>query len=588
MKVLVLFALFFGLEVDAENVYSPIVSQKRNLASGGEPKTVVLPFPGTATKATTTTTLQLDPKNESNLEASDGECESCGGSFIREVEELQETVTEECPSNVHHLRRLMAVSFESCDAANQIHPGYDPENPYGTYLKGYLRGDAECKFSERGSVCREIVSLRGKGLNKGIRDTNIFNGQRKTCDSGRRCRYSDVNNIVSDPSGEREDRHFSGKDRCTSLFYMLSGTYESDSSGRLVDRFPYNPGSQRNGKVDPFNVLNRDSGGNEFVGWSCSEYITTGMGLAGYNFERNKPITKSNQQYNSHAMRRLARSSSSNSCVDDVDLSRGGKIKAGDILAFDGHTMMVESAAKDFFGRLTDPKSLNECREENIHYSDLKLLVNQSSDTMGAPTRIGMGDYLYFGYRTDVKYALFDEYSAQVERSLTSIEGLSESKKERIMTDAYYFRDLTKEKLQSYGLTEIQAVQLSGVANPSHRRLNQEANRLRVKMGDAKSTLDLERRYLEQNSSGWQRWRNYMQTYCEAEFYRKTGNATLAKKSAEDLRAMNFFTVVRHEANIDKEKAKERGCYQPERASGLAHSSCYENCDKELKQCPKL
>ena len=258
--------------------------------------------------------------------AHDSCTENCGkeSPIISTSKASQEAVLEsekECPTNVQSIRRLMAFSYGSCEVLSS--PTWRAKENNGVIVHGYT-SQPNCNFRENGGKsCTQIDNYQE------VMETHPYNKSEKieACQNNMQC-------------------NINGNKTCPVLFAMAGESYA------YKDRNNHN-------EIDVFKHKTKDNAGNTFLGWNCSEYVTTAMALAGRRLVKknegrcgdipSENIGDSKQGYTAQIYVGLTQYSCS--CLSSVDITNpNDTIKPGDLISLDGeHIMIVEAAGQPFF-----------------------------------------------------------------------------------------------------------------------------------------------------------------------------------------------------------------------------------------------
>ncbi|MCB0394936.1 MAG: hypothetical protein KDD25_10270, partial [Bdellovibrionales bacterium] len=377
----------------------------------------------------------FNSRSPASLEAVGENCRDCDKSpTSAKAAELERLALESCvPANVLATRRLMALTYQTCDAVGTevcsgagdkrechvertLYSKYDEGSkkalPLGYDYIDYKVGKEvrTCDSSKPGEICRDIVTVRSplqvsSEKRSGIRDTHFYNSMPDSlqCSGLPKCK---VNAFFGKTDSKGEEVRESREESCLGLFQMITGSTADFKGERpegmplnYSDRMPYR--QERNGEIDLYRNLSLDNNGSQFLGWSCSEFVTTALALAGMRV--TPKVDVKNRDYNTT----MYRNPSVSSCFETLDLAKSGTdLKAGDLIVFDGHMMMVDSvsALGALSDRLLHPKSISDCDEDKIDFSDVNFTVAQSAAMHSGvgPMAIDMGTYQQISYRTDL------------------------------------------------------------------------------------------------------------------------------------------------------------------------------------------
>lgn len=327
---------------------------------------------------------------------------------------------KECPNNVQSVRRLMALSYGSCEALDS--PEWKTRENNGVIVHGYT-SHPNCSYTEHvKKSCTQIDNYQE------VMSTHPYNNlaKRNECTNHMQCSINNENQI------------------CPTLFALAQETYA------------YRNKNSKN-EIDIFRHKTRDhSGNNSFIGWNCSEYVTTAMALAGYRFVKSthsencggipsEKIGDSKQEYNAQIYVGLTKQQHQNcSCLTHVDITdKDNTVKPGDLISLDGeHIMMVEAVGDSFFKDAKE--NVDECNEENIYTEHLQVRVNHSSSTMGGPGSTKFSEHQRFNYQQSLARAVGGYIDSCRENASTEEERnacWTEEDQEEY-TDYFYFSTL--------------------------------------------------------------------------------------------------------------------------------------------------
>ena len=153
--------------------------------------------------------------------------------------------------------------------------------------------------------------------------------------------------------------------------------------------------------------LFKDAGdGTKVLGIDCSGFIYTALAAAGLRLSPGKNIKAIGVLGVNSAMY-IEPQNNGMSCLQKITLSPKDNLRAGDIVAVQGHVLMIDSVGSDPFG-LNTVKSASQCA--SLTAKDFDFVVAQSS-----PSKNGIGinryeakDYLY---ESDKMKAILEKYA---------------------------------------------------------------------------------------------------------------------------------------------------------------------------------
>ena len=469
-------------------------------------------------------------------------CDSCPSNHFHEhISSLSAaatnaaSMTPDCPENVQSIRQVMALSYGTCEALKPFDwalfkkagtDEYFIENN-GTFLKGYPSAP-NCNYRENASrSCNHIDNYNQ------VKETHPYN----RLDKAEACK----------------NRMQCGGQPCLSTFALATESYAFHSP--------------RNKEINIFAHKTKGHGQNgpDFLGWNCSEYVTTAMALAGRrlvhpnsdncggkkggNLGEVRPV----QFFPAAAYSDLADADKQScSCLSTVDITDpNASIQTGDIITLDatpgqGHVMIVEAVEQPFF---KDPSNIAECAEDKIRFDQLQIRLNHSSSTTAGPSSIQFAEYESLRYRQSLTYAV----SEYIEECIEENNGKSDKK-------ACWDDEGLQEQYGQYLF--------------STQQLNDSVGDMWKKTGQIfRSDED---RYPK-----WPKMRKYLSAVCKVRLYKKQGQQVPASISS-DLNAMKeVFKVIRHQT-------EKKGCEVPKnKRPKLKHKECLGNCiNTEANQCP--
>lgn len=364
-----------------------------------------------------TSFLQAQTVTQTDLSCSEewiGPTRDLTGAVARALSTTDDEGSGACTEgNVRQIRQLMALTYGTCEALNPIrwelkergrffsginNPPKANESDCGTYT------DSDGNRTTSGTACRTIA-CHSNG-SSGVMDTHPYNKLARTttaCRQKMQCRINPNESGCTSGSAEQ----------CPVIFSFDS------------QRPPYLQASNENETIDIFRNKSQDRKGSRFIGWNCSEYVTTAMALAGYrlvpkvsegfycdrvpggNIGEARDNSGALQQYNARMYKNLA--SRNCSCLDTVDITED-TIQQGDLITLgEGHIMMVEAVKQPLFKNIT---KIEDCHEENIGFDTLQIRLNHSSGTNGGPGSTRFFEHQYPNYVQTLRSAV-SKYKAR-------------------------------------------------------------------------------------------------------------------------------------------------------------------------------
>ncbi len=493
--------------------------------------------------------LAQDPNLEIREETRSIPCTNCADGELTDIANQVSQMVHEaatCPENVKQIRLLMTSSYGSCDATVRFDSEMMATRAINLITGG--RGNrlpSNCHFG-RGNNCALLSD-------DAIED-HPYNRLAKCDPNLPKCNI----NGRSQP--------------CPSFFYLGRQGRENP-----LDTPPYaGRGARQGGRLDPSQerYRSRDKNQNEFVGWNCSEYVTTAMKLSGLKMSTCNDDNKNKVWWTVQKMSDAANKRgqfNQCSCMNVVDLSDPNeKLKPGDILLYGGHAMMIEAADEDFMGKLTNPtlpqgcgnnvnacidQIKDKCSVENINPNDLQFRINHASDSFGG---IGASSMNYADYQSrDYNKAyntirhfakvnqkvtdLFEETNG-FERGFEDYSPLS-LRRLKLAYELWKKGDmLTQSFFEIFLKDNVERLNLSDREKAAYRdidKMNRESEDI--------SSLRM--------SSSWQREREHMSNLCQARLCKKHDELKNNRhcKAVSDLAntpqtnsSNRFFQVIRH------------------------------------------
>ncbi len=436
-------------------------------------------------------------------------------------------VEDECPESVKSIREVMALTYGTCEALKPFSWGLvkNSDGEYlidynGTFLKGY-GSLKDCSYdSEVRESCNYISNYND------LKKTHPYNQMDKTneCKAQMQC----------------------GSQPCLATFTKTAESYAYFSSNR--------EGNDINIFKDTTMSKPLPPQGNtpKFLGWNCSEYVTTAMALAGQrlvkpgddNCAGNKGgnLGEHVQWFSAAKYSQLASADQQScSCLNEVDITdTNASIESGDIITLSvGHVMIVESVEQPVF---REPTKKEDCDEKNIRFDQLQIRVNHSSRTTAGPASLQFSEYLSLNHGQSITYGMrkyIDECKAA--------GGL----------EADCWTEEDKNEFSNY----IFSAKKIGLAE--------------VPTGDK---WDVENgKYIEDPM--WPKMRAYLSNICKKRWNRNNPTNIIPNAGPDN----EFLKVIRH-----KDEKDEPDCTTPEgERPKLKHKECLGDCiNQEENQCP--
>lgn len=130
-----------------------------------------------------------------------------------------------------------------------------------------------------------------------------------------------------------------------------------------------------------FDFFTDNGSGSPELGTDCSGFVYSALAVAGLKARaegRLKGITVNGVS----ASMFMDPKGSGLDCFNFATFDRAHSLRPGDILASNGHVVFIDSVEKDPFG-IADIKNESECKPENMHASQFRFTIMQSSPNKG-------------------------------------------------------------------------------------------------------------------------------------------------------------------------------------------------------------
>lgn len=147
-------------------------------------------------------------------------------------------------------------------------------------------------------------------------------------------------------------------------------------------------------------LVQQKTNGAGFSGLDCSTFVSTALTAAGLRIKPFQPIAE-----NRATSTDLAKFTENNSCFANSAFSADSSIQPGDIIAYSGHTYMIDTVGKDPFGfekmiakgtRINTPSDCYRLPEDAERNFDFRLIQSAGSGSL-AVSRTEASRYLSFG-----------------------------------------------------------------------------------------------------------------------------------------------------------------------------------------------
>lgn len=141
------------------------------------------------------------------------------------------------------------------------------------------------------------------------------------------------------------------------------------------------------------NMFKNGGSGTSVLGIDCSGYIFSALGIAGLKLDPDPKKELKALQVGSVGSGSFKEPQSNGlRCLEKIKVSKTSTIEAGDIIAINGHVMMVDEIGDDPFG-LDDINSSSDCSK--VSSAKFGFVISQSSPSKGG---IGINRYRFSDY----------------------------------------------------------------------------------------------------------------------------------------------------------------------------------------------
>lgn len=176
-----------------------------------------------------------------------------------------------------------------------------------------------------------------------------------------------------------------------SSHYYINGVNNYESGCFNVRQFPliYDYGGKpyvTTASNSPLNLFKNGGDGTSVLGIDCSGYVFSAMASAGLKMQANRPL-KASDALAWGSTSYLEPQKNGLTCLDKISISTNSIIKGGDIVAVQGHMLMIESVGTDPFG-ITSVGSEKDCSK--ITSNNFNFIIIQSSNSKNG---IGINRY---------------------------------------------------------------------------------------------------------------------------------------------------------------------------------------------------
>ncbi len=504
-------------------------------------------------------------------------CEGCRDTFTDFISRTNEVVQGaatapstpvQCPDNVQHIRKLMALSYGSCKAFDEVdwfNVIYSSDSNNGIFLKGYRTAPSRppCEYQTNdGKACTFVDNYND------VMSSHPYNKlpQESVCQQHTQCNFG----------GEQK--------RCPTLFALASEGYAyHDQTDGKIDIFKYKTGGHNN---------------QMFLGWNCSEYVTTAMALAGHRMiQRSDDNAKCGdvlsedlgqgttedelkQSYPSSFYNNLADNHASCSCLRTVDITQeNNKIESGDIITLNsgnsnapGHVMIVEATGDPFF-RNPNPNNVDGCKEENISFAQLQIRTNHSSGTGGGPGSMKFNEHQYIQYAQSLTRAVSQyQHNNKTCMNNPANSGFNHTPCAEGENCDDCWDDQDQTNFESY-------LHLAERLDPSIEAESDKWKTCEQTGGDCTPGA----LWAGRPNPDWLRMRKYLSAVCLRRFFPTTSEARTASEIISAMGKPPPFNVIRHAANdTEASSDKKNNCLtQEDKRPSLANEDCLGGCQTE-------
>jgi hypothetical protein len=134
------------------------------------------------------------------------------------------------------------------------------------------------------------------------------------------------------------------------------------------------------------NFFKSSGSGTSVLGIDCSAFVFSALAVSGLKMDPDpKKILKADLVHGIGSRAFKEPQSNGLRCLAKIAVTKNASIKAGDVVAINGHVVMVDHVGDDPFG-LKKISSIADCRAEKLPSSDFDFVLAQSS-----PSKSGIG-----------------------------------------------------------------------------------------------------------------------------------------------------------------------------------------------------
>ncbi len=156
----------------------------------------------------------------------------------------------------------------------------------------------------------------------------------------------------------------------------------------------YDYGGKPNTDADRLNFFKNAGSGTTVLGTDCSGFVFSSLAAAGLKIKSGVPL-RPQHVHNIGSRQFRDPIGSKMDCIAPITVTASEALRPGDIVAINGHVLMVDDLGSDPFGlkNITDVK---QCKSSNISYRNFTFNILQSSPSKGGHgvNRYKVADYL--------------------------------------------------------------------------------------------------------------------------------------------------------------------------------------------------
>lgn len=185
------------------------------------------------------------------------------------------------------------------------------------------------------------------------------------------------------PDGVGNKRVISDIDELLASNYYYQGVVQGPQC-QNIRSVPviYDYGGKPSTRTGALNLFVNAGDGTSVLGIDCSGYVFSALATAGLRLAPNKAV-KADLVHGLSSRAYLNPEKNGLTCFQRVSMGNTGTLKQGDIVAVNGHVLIIDTVGADPLG-IQKANSLEQCQE--IQISDFDFVVMQSS-----PSKEGIG-----------------------------------------------------------------------------------------------------------------------------------------------------------------------------------------------------